>query len=129
MACPTLKPSSSIAEINDFLASVTIEGWTVHPKLVEFNNRQDRERKAGQLYNQYKAAEDPLDEEAIRFEVDDLRKGDIVENGRKSLKQKGGIVMVSGPSSKGFQEAIKIEGKLTHVALVLLKNRVVRMTT
>ena len=47
-------PNATTQDINKFLSQIQIPGWRVHPKLVEFNDPADRDRKASLLYNKYK---------------------------------------------------------------------------
>jgi hypothetical protein len=46
-----LKPNATTAKINEFLAQVRIPNFQVHPKLVEFNDAKDKQRKITLLHN------------------------------------------------------------------------------
>ena len=132
-----MKPSSTTEAINQFLSSINISGWRVHPKIVEFNDPDDRERKATIYSNRLQTPKEtptsksskssqkkkPLSPETIEFLVDDFKLGDVVSNGAKSMKQTGSIVMVAGDWERDLEQELDLESNYSHVVVVFLKNR------
>lgn len=129
MAVPpsTLRPNATNKQYNTFLSQLSIPGWKVHPKLVEFNNPPDRERKATLLTNKYKKdmTAEQWDEwkETVAILVEDLKLGDIVNNGVLSMRQSGSIVMVCGDWEKDLAQELKPDENRQHVVLAFLKDR------
>jgi hypothetical protein len=117
-------PNATTKEINNFLSQIQIPGWTVHPKLVEFNDPADRERKASLLHNKYKkAAPDPEWEATIDLVLEDMMLADVVSRGALSMRQSGSIAMICGDWEKDLAQQSGPEENRQHVVLVFLKNR------
>jgi hypothetical protein len=56
-----LKPNTTTAEINEFLAQVCIPNFCIHLRLVEFNDAKNQQRKMTLLYNKLIAKGLPKD--------------------------------------------------------------------
>ena len=116
-----LKPSSSTIEINEFLAQVHIPNWVIHKKLVEFNDAKDKDRKITLLRN--KLISEGLPEDAAINQSNEIADGDLVQNGIKSMKQSGSILMVCGIDQKDLAQVKTLEDATKHVQLMFLKDR------
>ena len=116
-----LKPNDSTATINEFLAQVRIPNFRIHPKLVEFNDAKDRQRKITFLRN--KLIAEGLPEDAAQSQSEELADADILSVGIKSLTQKGLVLMLAGLEQKDFGLGLSSEEATTHVMLVFLKER------
>jgi ribosomal protein S1 len=120
MASP-LKPNATTAEINEFLAQVRIPNFRVHPKLVEFNDAKDRQRKITLLHNKLIAK--GLPEDAAQSQSEELANADTLSVGITSLTQKGLVLMLAGLDEKDLQQNLSSSDSTTHVMLVFLKER------
>jgi hypothetical protein len=116
-----LKPNDSTATINEFLAQVRIPNFRIHPKLVEFNDAKDRQRKITLLRN--KLIAEGLPEDAARNQSEELADADTLSVGITSLTQKGSVLMLAGLEQKDFKQELSSEEATTHVMLVFLKER------
>ena len=95
MAFNPLTPSSSVQDINAFLASLQIPGWRIHPKLVEYNDAADCKRKITLLIN--KKTEDPdVDSGVLEWYREDMSAGDTIANSITSMQQSSSIAMLCG---------------------------------
>lgn len=116
----------SVSHINQSLLELLSQqwpgGWRLHPKLIYFNNAQDKARKQLLLYNKLINNGNP--EEFAQAEVNDLKLGDTVSDGVRSLKQSGSILLLSGLAEKDLEH--KRDGQ-DHVILLFLKNRTVSL--
>jgi hypothetical protein len=117
----SLKPNATIAKINEFLAQVCIPNFRVHPRLVEFNDAKDRQRKITQLHN--KLIAEGLPKDAAQSQSEELVDADTLSVGIKSLTQKGLVLMLAGLEQKDFGLGLSSEEATTHVMLVFLKER------
>ena len=130
-------PNATTQDINKFLSQIQIPGWRVHPKLVEFNDPADRDRKASLLYNKYKKKVSEPDseleweevKETVELVLEDLKQADIVSRGVLSMRQSGSIVMVSGDWERDLAQELGPEENIAHVVLIFLKNRQVRTSS
>jgi hypothetical protein len=120
MASP-LKPNATTAEINEFLAQVRIPNFRVHPRLVEFNDAKDRQRKITLLRN--KLIAEGLPEDAAQSQSEELADADTLSVGIISLTQKGSVLMLAGLEHKDIHQELSSEEATTHVMLVFLKER------
>jgi hypothetical protein len=115
-----LKPNATTAEINEFLAQVCIPNFRIHPRLVEFNNAKDRERKTTLLRNKLIAK--GLPEDAAQTQSEELADADTLSVGIKSLTQKGSVLMLARLEEKDLRQKLSAEAN-THVMLVFLKEK------
>ena len=120
-----LKPNDSTATINEFLAQVRIPNFRIHPKLVEFNDAKDRQRKITQLRN--KLVAEGLPEDAAQTQSEELADADILSVGIRSLTQKGSVLMLAGLEEKDLEQNLSSSDATTHVMLVFLKERKVSL--
>ena len=128
-------PNATTQDINKFLSQIQIPGWRVHPKLVEFNDPADRDRKASLLYNKYKKKVSEPDseleweevKETVELVLDDLKQADIISNGVLSMRQSGSIAMICGDWERDLTHKLGPEENTDHVVLIFLKNRQVRI--
>jgi hypothetical protein len=116
-----LKPNDSTATINEFLTQVRIPNFRIHPKLVEFNDAKDRQRKITLLRN--KLIAEGLPEDAAQSQSEELADADTISVGIRSLTQKGSVLMLAGLEQKDFGLGLSLEEATTHVMLVFLKER------
>ena len=127
-------PNATTQDINKFLSQMQIPGWRVHPKLVEFNDPADRDRKASLLYNKYKkTASKPGSglewedvKETVELVLEDLKQADIISSGVHSMRQSGSIAMICGDWERDLAQELGPEENIDHIVLVFLKNRQVR---
>lgn len=115
-----LKPNATIADINEFLGQVSIPNFRIHPRLVEFNDANDRQRKITILCN--KLIAEGLPEDAAQAQSEELADADTLSVGIKSLKQSGSVLMLAGLEEKDLQQSLSAEAT-THVMLVFLKEK------
>jgi hypothetical protein len=115
-----LKPNATTAEINEFLAQVRIPNFRIHPRLVEFNDTKDRQRKITLLRN--KLIAEGLPEDAAQTQSEELADADTLSVGIKSLTQKGSVLMLAGLEEKDLEQKLSSEAT-THVMLVFLKEK------
>jgi len=127
-------PNATTQDINKFLSQIQIPGWRVHPKLVEFNDPADRDRKVSLLYNKYKKAVSKAPElqweeveETVELVLDDLKQADIISSGVLSMRQSGSIAMICGDWERDLTHKLGPEENTDHVVLIFLKNRQVRI--
>ncbi len=120
-----LRPNASTAQINEFLEQLRIPGWVVHPKLVEFNNAKDQERKITLLCN--KLVEEGFPEDAAINQSKELADADIIQVGIQSMRQSGSILMVCGIDEKDLEQTKSSEESTRHVQLVFLKEKKVNL--
>lgn len=116
-----LKPNATTAEINEFLNQIRIPYFRIHPRLVEFNNAQDRNRKITLFRN--KLITEGLPEDAAENQSKELLDADTLSVGAKSLTQKGSVLMLAGMEKKDLEQGLSSEEAYTHVMLVFLKER------
>ena len=117
-------PTSSFgttAEVNTFLAQVRIPNFCIHPRLVEFNNAKDRQRKITLRRN--KLIAEGLPENAAQTQSEELADADTISVGIQSLTQKGSVLMLAGLEKKDLQQKLSTSDATTHVMLVFLKER------
>ena len=119
-----LKPSAPVSDINLFLSNINIPGWRVHPRIVEFNNDADRQKRITLLGSQLEKA--GVDELVIQNQIEELCAADILSNGIKSLRQSGSILMLGGDWERDLQQTKAPNDQLRHVVLVFLKEKKVR---
>jgi pyruvate carboxylase len=115
-----LKPNATIAEINKFLSQLRISNFYVHPRLVEFNDSNDRQRKIILLCNKLIAK--GLPKAVAQAQSEELADADTISVGIKSLKQTGSVLMLAGLEEKDLQQRLPAEAS-THVMLVFLKEK------
>jgi hypothetical protein len=115
-----LRPNATTTEINGFLAKVCISNYQIHPRLVEFNDVKDRQRKITLLYNKFVAQ--GLPENAAQTQSEELADSDTLSVGIKSLTQKGSVLMLAGLEEKDLEQSLSPDAT-THVMLVFLKER------
>jgi hypothetical protein len=115
-----LKPNATTAEINEFLAQVRIPNFRIHPRLVEFNNTKDRQRKITLLCNKLIAK--GLPEDAAQTQSEELANADTLSVGIKLLTQKGSVLMLARLEEKDLEQKLSSEAT-THVMLVFLKEK------
>jgi hypothetical protein len=115
-----LKPNATTANINEFLGQVSIPNFRIHPRLVEFNDANDRQRKITLLRNKLIAK--GLPEDAAQTQSEELADADTLSVGIKSLKQSGSVLMLAGLEEKDLQQRLSAEAT-THVMLVFLKEK------
>jgi hypothetical protein len=120
-----LKPNDSTATINEFLAQVRIPNFRIHPKLVEFNDAKDRQRKITLLRNKLVAK--GLPEDAAQTQSEELADADTLSVSIKSLTQKGSVLMLAGLEEKDLEQSLSSSDATTHVMLVFLKERKVSL--
>jgi len=116
-----LKPSSTTSEINWFLNQLSIPNWRVHPRVVEFNNAKDRNKKMTLLHN--KLVHEGLPIDAAQSQVNELKEADILSIGIKSLKQSGSVLMLCGDWEKDLEQAKSSEEAVKHIVLLFLKDQ------
>ena len=127
-------PNATTQDINKFLSQIQIPGWRVHPKLVEFNDPADRDRKASLLYNKYKKTASKPDpglewedvKETVELVLEDVKQADIISSGVHSMRQSGSIAMICGDWERDLAQELGPEENIDHIVLVFLKNRQVR---
>jgi hypothetical protein len=119
-----LKPSALVSNINLFLSNISIPGWRVHSRIVEFNNDADRQKRIALLSSQLEKV--GADELVIQNQIEELRDADILSNSIKSLRQSGSILMLSGDWERDLQQTKALNDQLRHVVLVFLRERKVR---
>ena len=88
----SLKPSTETAKINAFLEEIDIANWKVHPKLIEFNDAADWQKKIALLCSKGEKAE--IEEHVIQNQVDDIANADVLSNSIKSLKQSRSVLIL-----------------------------------
>jgi pyruvate carboxylase len=115
-----LKPNATTAQINEFLDQLRIPNFRIHPRLVEFNNSNDRQRKITLLCN--KLIVEGLPKAAAQAQSEELADADTISVGIKSLKQTGSVLMLAGLEEKDLQQQLPAEAS-THVMLVFLKEK------
>jgi hypothetical protein len=115
-----LKPNATTAKINEFLAQLRIPNFCIHPRLVEFNNAKDRQRKITLLRNKLIAK--GLPENAAQTQSEELADANTLSVGVKSLTQKGLVLMLAGLEEKDLEQQLSAEAN-THVMLVFLKEK------
>ena len=96
-----LKPNDSTATINEFLAQVRIPNFRIHPRLVEFNNAKDQQRKITLLRN--KLIAEGLPEDAAQTQSEELVDANTLSVSIKSLTQKGLVLMLAGLEEKDLK--------------------------
>ena len=111
----------STAKINEFLAQVRIPNFRIHPKLVEFNDAKDQQRKITLLRNKLIAKGLPKD--AAQSQSEELVDANTLSVGIKSLTQKGLVLMLARLEQKDLEQSFLLEEATTHVMLVFLKER------
>jgi hypothetical protein len=114
-----LSPNATTTQINKFLAQLRISSWRVHPRIVEFNNALDRNKKITQLYN--KLVNEGLPQAAAESQANELKEADVLSVGIKSLAQAGSILMCCGDWEKDLQQEKSSDEAIKHVVLVFLK--------
>jgi hypothetical protein len=110
-----------MTEINAFLVQLNICGFRVYPRVVEFNDAKDRDRKMTLLRN--KLISESLDEVAARGQSGELGKSDTISVGIKSLRQSGSILMLAGLDEKDLEQELATNDQVTHYMLLFLKDR------
>ena len=115
-----LKPNATTAQINEFLAQVRILNFRIHPRLVEFNDAKDRQRKVTLYYNKLIAEGRPQDIAQCESEI--LADADVLSVSIKLLTQKGLILMLARQEEKDLEQKLSSEAA-SHVMLVFLKER------
>ena len=95
-----LKPNDSIATINEFLAQVCIPNFHIHPKLVEFNDIKDRQRKITFFHNKLIAKGLPKD--IAQSQSEELINTNTLSVSIKSLTQKGLVLILVGLEAMHF---------------------------
>jgi hypothetical protein len=118
---PYLTPTASLQDINAVLTKTSIQGWNVHSRMVEFNDKDDKMKKMSIFTNKLKATNNPQD--IINLLVKEAFDGDTISEGLKSMKQKGSIVMLSGDWEKDLGNEVSLDEKKLHVHLLFLKER------
>jgi hypothetical protein len=88
-----LKPNATTANINKFLGQVSIPNFRIYPRLVEFNDANDRQRKITLFRN--KLIAEGLPEDAAQTQSEELADADTLSVGIKSLKQSGLVLMLA----------------------------------
>jgi hypothetical protein len=115
-----LKPNATTTEINEFLARVRIPNFRIHPKLVEFNDAKDRQRKITLLRN--KLIGEGLPKDVAQTQSEELVDADTLSVGIKSLTQKGSMLMLAGLEEKDLEQKLSSEAT-TYVMLAFLKEK------
>ena len=128
MTSNPLTPSSSMQDINTFLASLQISGWRIHPKLVEYNDTADRKRKITLLINKKKTEDPDVDSGVLEWYREDMSAGDTIANGITSMRQSGSVAMLCGDWQKDLAQEMPLGTNIQHVILVFLKNRQVSIS-
>jgi hypothetical protein len=118
-----LQPNATITDINSFLSKISIPGWKVHPKIVEFNNARDRQKKIALLHSKLEKV--GAANHVIQNQTKELYDADILPNAIKSLKQSGSVLMLCGDWERDLQQSKSPNEQLRHVVLVFLKEKTV----
>jgi hypothetical protein len=81
MKTPSLAPSASAAQTNDFLGSLQINCYRVHPSIIDFNDAADRHHKMTLLRS--KLADEGMDKDIVAVRVKDLKEVSVISRGRR----------------------------------------------